>query len=200
MKNIKWCHVNVEMFYADVFVFAGSRHDMMESGAAYLTSLAGEKGYNEDDVNSIGKALAQRLPGPNEKDNGGDVVLVHAKTGLVCFVRIAKFEPTVLDEAILSHECLHAALTIRDELQISEKRNHECLCYLHEYIYKKSLEEMIKPLKDQLPFKDLYVMRGVLEDIRRSLSEKKKSSPSRVTAHEEAILRRAVTALEYCDK
>lgn len=147
MKNIQWCHVNVEMFYIDVFVFAGSRHDMMESGAAYLTSLAGEKGWNEDDVNSIGKALAQRLPGPNEKDNGGDVVLVHAKTGLACFIRIARFEPTVLDEVVLSHECLHAALAIRDELQISENSNYECLCYLHEYIYKKSLEEMVKPFQ-----------------------------------------------------
>ena len=62
------------------------------------------------------------------------------------------------------------------------------------------MEEMVKPFQDQLPSDDLYVMRGALEDIRKVLSDKKKNSPSRVTAHEDAILTRVEKTLGHCDK
>lgn len=133
----RWCHIGIDLFYADVLVFVGSRIQMMKSGAEYMHKASG---WSDDKIDKIGKELAKVLPFGEDEKLCGESLSVDAPDGLLYFIRLDSFMPTSQDISILSHECLHTALSMHRDTRIKECDGHESLCYLHEYIFKNALE------------------------------------------------------------
>lgn len=149
MKNKEeckqWYYAEVEIFYTHVFICIGSREDLVNTGSSALTNA----GFTSDCVNDIGISLTARIPNIHEHLNCGECFCVHTiKNGTVHFIRLDDFNPYCLDDiAILAHECLHVAINIMETCGIKEAGSSECLCYLHEMIFKNFLKEMSKAKK-----------------------------------------------------
>jgi hypothetical protein len=138
----QWYCAEVEIFHTHIFICIGSREDLVKTGLSALTNA----GFTSDCVNDIGMSLTARIPNIYEHINCGECFCVPTtESGTVHFIRLDDFNQHCLDDiTILAHECLHVAINIMDTCGIEEVGNRECLCYLHEMIFKNFLKEMSK--------------------------------------------------------
>ena len=139
MSEAKWCHVAVEMFHADVMFCIGTRTQMMETGAKFLSETLK---WEKDRVDRIGRCLAHAVPAEVEGMWCGEVFKVDPSCGLLVFVRLDRFEPTVEDISVLAHEICHVTFTLMKSLLVEESGCMEAFCYMQEYIMKKALKAL----------------------------------------------------------
>lgn len=139
MKDPKWCHVRLDMFHADVVFCVGTRTQMMKSGAAFLS---GTLKWTQDRVDRVGRSLAAVVPAEGEDMLCGEVFKVDPSCGLLVFVRLDRFEPTVEDISVLSHEICHVTFTLKRHLHVEESGCMEAFCYMQEYLLNKSLKAL----------------------------------------------------------
>lgn len=139
MSKAKWFHVAVEMFHADVVFCVGTRTLMMESGAAFLYDTLK---WTQDRVDRVGKSLAAVVPSEGQGMWCGEVFKVDPSCGLLVFVRLDRFEPTVEDISVLAHEICHVTFTLMKSLLVEESGCMETFCYMQEYIMKKALKAL----------------------------------------------------------
>ena len=136
MSEAKWCHVAVEMFHADVVFCVGTRTQMMETGARFLSETLK---WNKDRMDRIGRCLGNVVPAEGEDMWCGEVFKMDPSCGLVVFVRLDRFEPTVEDISVLAHEICHVTFTLMRHLRVEESGCMEAFCYMQEYIMKTAL-------------------------------------------------------------
>lgn len=148
MENPKWCHVGLDMFHADVVFCVGTRTQMMETGARFLSETLK---WNKDRVDRIGRCLGNIVPAEGEDMWCGEVFKVDPSCGLVVFVRLDRFEPTVEDISVLAHEICHVSFTLVRNLRIEESGCMEAFCYMQEYLLNKSLRALCEGFLSVVP-------------------------------------------------
>lgn len=148
MKEPKWCHVGLDMFHADVVFCVGTRTQMMETGEKFLSETLK---WNKDWVDRIGRCLGKVVPAEGEDMWCGEVFKMDSSCGLVVFVRLDRFEPTVEDISVLSHEICHVTFTLMRHLRIEESGCMECFCYMQEYLLNKSLKALCEGFLSVVP-------------------------------------------------
>ena len=136
-SDTRWGEFMGDIYPARIMLFLGNRKEMGESIAEALgTGNGGELDATQKEfvesartyLNSEAAALS------------GEFSCLEARNGAkLWIVRVDDFDGSVDGVATLSHECLHAALSALDCYGVSENSPYECLCYLHEAIFKKFL-------------------------------------------------------------
>ena len=102
---------------ADVVFCVGTRTQMMETGARFLSETLK---WSKDRVDRIGRCLAHAVPAEGEDMWCGEVFKMDPSCGLVVFVRLDRFEPTVEDISVLAHEICHVTFTLARHLHVEE--------------------------------------------------------------------------------
>ena len=135
--DTRWSEFVGDVYPVRIMLFIGSRKEMVESiGDAFAKYKGTEsKETRKEFVENIRSQF-----GSQESTLAGECGSVVASNGLkLWIVRLAKFDRSVGSMVILSHECLHAALSVLDFCGVSENPPFEGLCYTHEAIFKTFL-------------------------------------------------------------
>lgn len=139
-KNVKkvnraWFDFSNGVYPVRVMLFIGKREAMCESAMDGLTGLSDPmaKENAEEAAAKIRRCFGTSILGIN-----GECLSVETdNVPRMWIVRMDSFSGSVDDTVMLSHECLHAALSILGCCGVSENPPFEALCYLHEAIFKK---------------------------------------------------------------
>lgn len=129
-----WKKLRLDVFPVSVFMFIGNRKDMLDSveDAFKAGPEPMDADVAEDWANSFRRSFSVEYGGIN-----GECLSAKNRYGAkMWIVRVDEFSASIDDTAMLSHECLHAALSMLGYLGVSENPPFETLCYLHEAIYK----------------------------------------------------------------
>lgn len=136
-SDTRWSEFFCNTFSARIMLFVGDRKEMIASVAGAfgeLKSLMGDE-MTKEFVKKIRLYCGSKISGAD-----GECISVTASSGAkLWIVRVDDFDGSVDGVATLSHECLHAALSVLDCCGVSENPPFECLCYLHGAIFKKFL-------------------------------------------------------------
>ena len=130
-----WFDFQNGVYPVRILFFIGNRESMCESSMDGLTSLS----------NPMSKQMAEeasgkmkRCFGTSSPETSGECLSIESdNVPRFWIVRLDSFDGSVDDTVMLSHECLHAALSMLGHCGISENPPFEALCYLHEAIFKK---------------------------------------------------------------
>lgn len=136
MPGRDWFFVNNDVYPVKVFMFIGNRQQMFD------TAVGGMRGCFRDPHAMLNAELfADKMRNSFCREAigiDGECLSVEIDSGeRIWIVRMNAFDGSVCDTVMLSHECLHAALSVMNHLGISENQPYEALCYLHESILKK---------------------------------------------------------------
>ena len=112
----RWFFFDPVVFPRKILLFIGSREDMCFTAQAGLNQSYAKSDYEID---------------------GEGISVKSGKHERVYIVRVESFRGTVDDSTSLSHECLHIAMAILDLCGVRETPPYECLCYLHQAMFKK---------------------------------------------------------------
>ena len=130
-----WFDFRNGVFPVRVLFFIGNRESMCESSMEGLTSLSNpmSKRIAEEASEKMKRCFDTSSP----RISGECLSIESDNVPRFWIVRMDSFDGSVDDTVMLSHECLHAALSILGYCGISENTPFEVLCYLHEAIFKK---------------------------------------------------------------
>lgn len=133
--DANWYLFQSDVYRATVFLFLGTREDMCRTAA---DALCGEKlKLKIEDAKCIAKRLDESFGKSVEGMNGECLSLRDESGTRIWIVRLDDFDASVDSTVVLSHECLHAALSILGECGVSENPPFEALCYMHEAIFHR---------------------------------------------------------------
>lgn len=137
MLDTRWCAFIGDIYPVKVMFFIGSRKEMSESIAEALTGTESARfqAQKKEIIEKVRSEYSVELPSLE-----GECICVTASRGArLWIVRVREFDGTIECAALLSHECLHAAISVLDFLGVSEAPPFEVLCYTHEAIFKRFL-------------------------------------------------------------
>lgn len=130
-----WFDFQNGIYPVRILFFIGNRESMCESSMDGLTGLSNPMSKQMSEEAS-GKM--KRCFGTSSSGISGECLSIESENvPRFWIVRMDSFDGSVDDTVMLSHECLHAALSILGYCGISENPPFEALCYLHEAIFKK---------------------------------------------------------------
>ena len=136
-SDTRWTEFFCDIFGAQIMFFVGDKKDLLSSAADALARLEHPmaEALQKEFVKKLKLGYASQLSGID-----GECSSLTASSGeKLWIVWIADFNGSVDRITTLSHECLHAALSVLDCCGVSENPPFECLCYLHQAICKKFL-------------------------------------------------------------
>lgn len=137
-KN-NWFEFSNGVFPFPVFMFIGSREDMIRTASCGFTGC--QNPIKECDASSL-RSEMDRLFKEQPNTAPGECISLETEGGVKVFVvRVSKFKGSAESTAILAHECLHAALDVLGHSGVSENAPNETLCYLHEAIFRKFVKD-----------------------------------------------------------
>lgn len=136
-SDTRWGEFKGDIYPVRIMLFLGNRKEMGESIAEALgKGNGGELDATQKEF--VGSARAYL--NSEVSALSGECSCLEARNGAkLWIVRVDDFDGSVDGVATLSHECLHAAVSALECCGVSENSPHECLCYLHEAIFKKFL-------------------------------------------------------------
>ena len=129
-----WFEFQNGVFPANVLFFIGTRQEMCFTASLGLGECKDmfSKENARKFVDEIEKSFGREVRGIS-----GECVSCDIDSGMrIWIVRLDRFDGQIDDAGMLSHECLHAALSIMGHCGVSENPPFEGLCYFHEAIYK----------------------------------------------------------------
>jgi len=135
MQDRNWFYLNNGVYPTKIFMFIGKRKEMFATAVAGMRSC-----FDDPKAMPDAEIFAEKLKtyGTDLMGIDGEFFSVENDVGArVWFVRMDSFTGSVDDTVRLSHECLHAALSILHYCGVSENPPFEALCYLHETIFGK---------------------------------------------------------------
>ena len=136
-SDTRWCEFMGDIYPARIMLFLGSRKEM---GKSIADALRNGKGGELDATQKEFVGSARAYLNSEVSALTGECNCLEARNGdMLWIVRVDDFDGSVDGVATLSHECLHAALSVLDCCGVSENPPYECLCYLHGAIFKKFL-------------------------------------------------------------
>ena len=131
----RWFFFDPVVFPLKILFSIGSREEMCRTSSIALSSMSDNITGTEAEF--IAKNLNEKFSESDEEIDG-EVISVKSGNGTrVHVLRIESFSGTLDDSATLSHECLHVAMAVMDMCGVIESPPYECLCYLHQEIFKK---------------------------------------------------------------
>lgn len=130
----RWFFLDPVVFPCKILLFIGSREEMRETAHSAISDIAGS--FTGTEAYLIAKNLNERYA-KSDDEIDGEGISVNSDGTRVYIVRVESFRGTVDDSTLLSHECLHIAMAILDMCGVRETPPYECLCYLHQAIFKK---------------------------------------------------------------
>lgn len=136
-SDTRWDEFLGDIYPVKVMFFIGSRKEMVESFAEALARSTGKEfeTTRKEFVEKVRSQFSTEISGVT-----GECICVTASSGTnVWIVRVRNFVGSIDDMVTLSHECLHAALSVLGFCGVSENPPFEVLCYTHEAIFKKFL-------------------------------------------------------------
>lgn len=131
----RWFFFDPVVFPRKILLFIGSREEMCRTAHLALSEMDGN--FTGTEAALIAKNLNQSYAKSDDETDGEGISVKSGKGTRVYIVRVESFRGTVDDSTSLSHECLHIALAIMDLCGVREGPPYECLCYLHQAIFKK---------------------------------------------------------------
>lgn len=131
----KWFFFDPVVFPRKILLFIGSREEMCRTANESLSTLDGH--FTGNEAATIAKNLNENYPKSEDEIDGEGISVKSGKHERVYIVRVESFRGTVDDSTSLSHECLHIAMAILDLCGVRETPPYECLCYLHQAMFKK---------------------------------------------------------------
>ena len=131
----RWDVFDNGVYPVNVLLFIGSRADMRLSIMEGLSILP--RKISGSDAGAFALKLRQMFAYDNKSINGECIRLEIDSGANLWIVRMDDFRGYVEDAVMLSHECLHAALSVLGFCGVSEDPPFEALCYLHEAIFKR---------------------------------------------------------------
>lgn len=135
----RWFSYEANVYRARVLMFVGSRKEMCDS--IYDFMVGKEFGMKPEDAKSFASVAKEHFGNERDEFDGECLSISCGELGKIWIVRMDDFEQTIDRIVVLSHECLHAALSILGDCGISENPPFEALCYLHESIFMKLLKD-----------------------------------------------------------
>ena len=159
-----WFYLNVEMYHSKVLVFVGSRAEWASIGADALRERFGLGDEEAKDIVSYIKTFCEGRSDGQSID--GDAIGYDG----VSLIRVNSMVTGNMQDILrFNHECLHVAYRILKYVGIEETYNNEAICYLHEYIFGKLMEQMLeKGVGRRLDVDEVDERRKVTEQIRRN--------------------------------
>lgn len=134
-----WDTFMTDVFQTKIAFFIGSRDSMCKMACEWIGSF-GEHNVSKDETAKFSENLRAHF-GREDRLVNGECLRVDIDNGnSMWIVRLNSFCGSVYDAALLSHECLHAALSILGYLGVDENHPHEVLCYLHEAIFMRFMK------------------------------------------------------------
>lgn len=131
----RWCSYQNGVYPVRILFFVGNRTGMCETILDGLSVL--DDKLSGADAGAFALKVRQMFGAERRRING-ESLRIEIDNGLnLWIVRVDSFRGYVEDTALLSHECLHAALSVLGYCGVSEEPPFEALCYLHEAIFKK---------------------------------------------------------------
>ena len=130
----RWFFFAPVIFHRKILLFIGSREDMCLTAQNGIFDL---KKFTVNEVQAIAKNLNESYANSDDEIDGEGISVKSGKNERVYIVRVESFRGTIDDSATLSHECLHIAMAILDLCGVRETPPYECLCYLHQAMFKK---------------------------------------------------------------
>lgn len=130
----RWFFFDPVVFPRKILLFIGSREDMCFTAQEGITDL---KQFTGNEVATIAKNLYQNYAKSDDEIDGEGISVKSGKHERIYIVRVESFRGTVDNSTSLSHECLHIAMAILDLCGVRETPPYECLCYLHQAMFKK---------------------------------------------------------------
>lgn len=131
----RWFFFDPVVFPRKILLFIGSREEMCETAYSALSEMAGI--FTGTEAALIAKNLNESYAKSDDEIDGEGISVKSGKGTRVYIVRVESFRGTVDDSTSLSHECLHIAMAILDLCGVRETPPYECLCYLHQAMFKK---------------------------------------------------------------
>lgn len=133
------------------YLCIGTKEQALETAEKAVAEFDG--GIGKGDAREFAERLRKLDDGSNNEGDCSKIIL--EKGNGAWLVRMNDFDGSVDDLAVLSHECLHAALSMEDWLGIREDPPYEGLCYLNEAVFKSfvkraygSINGLWKPEED----------------------------------------------------
>lgn len=128
-----WHLLRTNVYNSRVYMCVGNRRKMCET--IYDAFVAGDDPMEVSDAGDFAGRFCDRF-GNERVGVNGECLSVCNDIGMqVWVVRMDEFAGSVDNTVVLSHECLHAALSILGTCGVSENPPFEALCYLHEAIF-----------------------------------------------------------------
>ena len=141
-----WGLVRVDIWHANVIYFIGDREYMQKKAHESIERLCGpgtEKAWAGRCADFVYNWIQKK---GTESSFDGDAFGFEGN----CFIRMSDFILGKVDDiAVLSHECLHVANSILNEVGLREDVNIEGLCYTHEYIFSSILKQLLESAGEQ---------------------------------------------------
>lgn len=130
-----WYLFRTNVYDARIYMCVGDRTLMCNT--AYAALAYGDDPLTKSEAEDFADRICTNFRN-NRAGIDGECISVHNDNGRqIWIVRMDDFAGSVEHTVILSHECLHAALSIHGMCGVSENPPFEALCYLHEAIFKK---------------------------------------------------------------
>lgn len=142
MKN--WCSFENCIYPVRVLIFMGNRKRMCENvHFAMVDKNVFSDPMKMDFAANFAKQWCMEFGEEDNSVHSECLSVFSEKNGQrMWIIRIGSFDGSIDDTALVSHECLHAAIGIMEYCGVNEKHPFEALCYLHEAIFKKAIEFM----------------------------------------------------------
>lgn len=134
--DTRWGVFFSAIYPVSVMFFIGERKEMAETIADAMSGPDCPDGELRKEF--IEKVRSQY--GVKESGVAGECICVAASNGVrLWIVRINKFRGSISEMGMLSHECLHVALSVLDFCGVVECPPCEALCYAHQAMFEKFL-------------------------------------------------------------
>ena len=130
-----WSQWETDVYHAKVMLFVGDRDRMCETAFDGLTMAPSP--MSAEMAKDFASRLKDTFGKPISSVCGECLSVVNDAGDRLWVVRLDEFKGSVEDIVVLSHECLHAAISILGHCGVQEDPPFEALCYLHEAIFKK---------------------------------------------------------------
>lgn len=137
-----WGIVRIPLWHSNVIYFIGDRTYMQKKAHESIGMLCGDSNNEKEWVERCADFVYNWIQNKGTDSScDGDAFGFEGN----CFIRITDFILGNVDDiAVLSHECLHVANAILNEVGLREDVNIEGLCYTHEHIFSSILKQLLE--------------------------------------------------------
>lgn len=130
-----WAQWSTDIYHARVMLFIGGREKMCDTAFDGLVGV--DDPMSVENAKDFAFRLNDAFGKPMSGICGECLSVINDDGDRLWVIRLDEFKGAVEDIVVLSHECLHAAISILGHCGVQEDSPFEALCYLHEAIFKK---------------------------------------------------------------